>query len=147
MMTLMILGKGNIISTVSTKVATSLCMVAMIVGCSSGRDGHSRPVATGISADGQPCLTQEQKLAKVKELSDKDSFWQREKESIIVRGGGNLLGSLVGLGNAGEYADMANDVKKVTVKGNAARDSIDTIRTKDCDSEVPSSTNDAPAVK
>lgn len=139
--------KGNFILSITLKVASSLCLVAMLVGCSSGRDSTSRPIETGISADGQPCLTQEQKLAKVKELSDKDSFWQREKESIIVRGGGNLLGSLVGLGDAGEYAEMANDVKKVTVKGNAARDSIDTIRTKDCDSEVSSTTNATQAVK
>lgn len=122
-------------------------MVAMIVGCSSGHDSNSKAIAEGVSADGQPCLTQEQKLAKVKELGEKDSFWQRTKERTIVRGGGNVLGSLVGIGPVGEYADMANDVKKVTVKGNAARDSIDTIRTKDCDSELPNTTNDASLVK
>jgi hypothetical protein len=137
----------NRIVCMAVKAAASLCIVGMIVGCSSGRGSTSRPIEAGISADGQPCLTQEQKLAKIKELGDKDSFLQREKESIIIRGGGNLLGSLIGLGDAGEYAEMANDVKKVTVKGNAARDSIDTIRTKDCDSEVPSTTNNAPAVK
>lgn len=139
--------KGNVMQMISIRTAASLCMALMIVSCSSGRDSTSRPIETGISADGQPCLTQEQKLAKIKELSKKDSFWQRQKERIVVRGGGNLLGSLVGLGNAGEYADMANDVKKVTVKGNAARDSIDTIRTNDCGSDVSDKTNDVQTVK
>ncbi|HEU5407398.1 MAG TPA: hypothetical protein VFU48_06500 [Nitrospira sp.] len=146
-MTWMISDKSNVMPAMVIRAAVSLCMVAMIVGCSSGRDSNSRATATDISADGQPCLTQEQKFAKMKELSNKESFWQKQKEGLIIRGGGNLLGSLVGLGNAGEYADMANGVKKATVKGNAGRDSIDTIRTKDCDSEAPSTTNDAPAVK
>ena len=146
-MTLMRSGKGNAMSVMAMRAVAFLYMMAMIVGCSSGRDSTSRPIEAGTTADGQPCLTQEQKLAKVKELSNKESFLQREKESLIIRGGGNLLGSLIGLGNAGEYADMANGVKKATVKGNAARDSIDTIRTKDCDSEAPSTTNDAAAVK
>lgn len=139
--------KGNFILSFTLKAASSLCVVAMLVGCSSGRDSTSKPIETGISADGQPCLTQEQKAAKMKGLKEKDSWVKNEAENTIVRGGGNFLGSLIGLGDLGEYADRANDVRKVTVKGNVSRDSIDTIRTKDCDSELPNTTNDAPAVK
>lgn len=136
----------------TVRVAASLCMVLMIVGCSSGRDSTSKPIEAGISADGQPCLTQEQKYAKIKELGEKDSFWQRTKERTIIRGGGNLLGSLVGLDKVGSYADLANGVKKATVEGNAGRDSIDTIRTKDCDLEskppdAQPTTNGTSAVK
>lgn len=138
---------GTVLPEMAIRTVASMCMALMIVGCSSGRDSNSRPIKAGVSADGQPCLTQEQKFAKVKELSEKDSFWQRQKESIIIRGGGNVLGDLIGLGGAGEYAELANDVKKVTVKGNAARDSLDTIGTKDCDSESKVTANGASAVK
>lgn len=144
--------KGNVMPAMAIRTAVSLCVVLMLGGCSSGRDSNFKAIEAGISADGQPCLTQEQKLARVKELGDKESFLQRQKESLIIRGGGNLLGSLIGLGNAGEYADNVNAVKKATVKGNAGRDSIDTILTKDCDLEAnppgaPSTTNGASAVK
>ncbi|UVT16562.1 MAG: hypothetical protein H8K04_03075 [Nitrospira sp.] len=141
-MTLIIAGKSDVIPPMAMKVALSLCMAAMIAGCSSGTMVNM----SEDKKDDEPCLTQEQKLAKVKELKEKDSGFKSFAESKIVRGGGNLLGSMVGLGNAGEYADMANDVKKMTVKGNAARDSIDTIRTKDCDSEHDSAIG-ASAVK
>ncbi|MDK2744983.1 MAG: hypothetical protein NDI90_18960 [Nitrospira sp. BO4] len=75
-MTLLIVGKSDVIPPMAMKVALSLCMTTMIAGCSSGRDSSSRPVAPGGGSVGQAeapsndplCLTDEQKLVKVKEL-------------------------------------------------------------------------------
>ena len=39
---------------------------------------------------------------------------------------------MLGLGPAGEYVELANDTRKMTVEGNVARDSIDTIGARDC---------------
>lgn len=144
---------GRVIPQMTIRAVATLCMLVMTVSCSSGRDSSTRPVAEGVSGqavvsnDDPPCLTPEQKAAKMKELKEKDSWVKNEVEYSIVRGGGNLLGSLIGLDDLGEHADRANDVRKMTVKGNIARDSIDTVLAKDCESVVPPTTNNAPVAK
>ncbi|MDP1947865.1 MAG: hypothetical protein Q8L77_10240 [Nitrospirota bacterium] len=52
-MTSMMSGKCNVITTMAMRAAISLCMVAMVVGCSSGRDSSSRPVPPGGGVAGQ----------------------------------------------------------------------------------------------
>ena len=149
-MTAMASGKG--FPATAIRALAALCLVATVGACSSGRTSASRelPAGGGLAdqaptgavangsenkSDAQPCLTKEQKQAKMKEIKAKDSWFKDAVENQVVGVGGNLLGSMVGLDNAGEYAVMANDTKKATVKGNAGRDSIDVIAAKDCDSQ------------
>jgi len=151
-MTSIISARHNAITRMVIRATVALCMVAMIVGCSSGRDGSSRLVTPAGGGAGQVqapngalankaedlkdgCLTKEQKQLKMKELNEKDSWLKNFGEHTVVRGGGNLLGSIFGFGNAGEYADMANGARKMTVQGNTGRDFIDTVVAKDCGSE------------
>ena len=150
-MTSMISDKHRTISRTAIGVAFSLCMVVMVSGCirvgseapgggQVRQESSSHEASTNRSEatkDDQACLTDGQKHAKLKELNEKESWLSGFAEHTVVRGGGNLVGRVLGLGPAGEYVELANDAKKMTVKGNVARDSIDTIVAKDYAPEAP----------
>lgn len=149
----MMSGKGNVIRAMTMKAAASLCMMAMIVGCSSGRDSNSRPVASGGGGVGQVqasngalatksedmkdgCLTDEQKKAKFKEINEKDGSWLKiSAESTVIRGFGNFFGGMIGMDNAGAYADDARDTAKMIDPDGGTRQGFKVIATKGCGPE------------
>lgn len=146
-MTSMLSDKCYVISAMAMRAAASLCMVAMVVGCSSVRDSSSRPAAPGAGVAGQVqasngglanksenikdgCLTLEQKKEKLQASSDRESsIWQSLKDSIVRS-------------VFGETGDSVYQASRVADKDGALQTFTRDAQAKDCGPEhtIPAAT-------
>lgn len=143
-MTLVISGKGNIMP--AMRAVASLCMMAMMMSCSSGRDSTAKTMAQDKTAGEDRALhdcTQEEKF-KIIEQANKEAG--SEGERWVERGAsGAVSAGLSWIPVVGGFFASANNARQDTKEWtqSSSQKSIDVLAGATCDEHgnyVPSDT-------
>ena len=143
-MTLTSLIKGNFIAVMTIRAVTTLCMMAMMMSCSSGRDSTAKTMAQDQTTGGNTTLrecTQEEKYKIIeqanKEAGSEGTRYLKATPSRAASAGLSFIPVV------GGFLASANDARQETKEWtqSSSQKSIDVLAGATCDSQgnyVPS---------